>query len=464
MQIWQLIAILFVNLSSSAIIILLLLRNSKAVIKSKSESISEISLLLSEFEERINHGVNMVDNNSSKNINDLRTGLNETFGIRLDAISKQLCDRQLATENAINIRLDAQQKLVNDQLDSVRKSFDASIAQNESRYQSFESNCFAQMKLIDTSLETGLRQMRESNDKKLDEIRGVVDEKLQRTLNERFNENFKLINERLAEVHKGLGEMQNLAAGVGDLKRVLSNVKTRGNLGELQLSAILEEILSPEQYERNFDAKKQNSTERVEFAIKMPSDTDDAVYLPIDSKFPADVYSALVDAYDSADPDSVASARKTLTDTLKGCAKSIRDKYINPPRTTDFAVMFLPTEGLYAEAVRLGLIEKLQHDYRINIAGPSTMVVLLNSLRMGFQTVAIQKRSGEVWKILASIKKEFRTFNEILEKTQKNLNTANSELDKMIGVRTRAILRTLKDVETIDAESSDASMPMLTSE
>lgn len=463
MQTWQLIIILFVYFSSSAIIILLLLRNSRAI-RSRSESINEISLLLSELEERICYELNTLSDNNSKSMSELRIGLNETFGIRLDAISKQLCDRQLATENAINVRLEAQQKLVNDQLDSVRKSFDASITQNESRYQSFESNCLAQMKLINTSLETGLRQMRESNDKKLDEIRGVVDEKLQRTLNERFNENFKLINERLAEVHKGLGEMQNLAAGVDDLKRVLSNVKTRGNLGELQLSAILEEILSPEQYERNFDAKKQSSTERVEFAIKMPSDSDDSVYLPIDSKFPADVYSALIDAYDSGDPDSVASARKTLTDTLKGCAKSIRDKYINPPRTTDFAIMFLPTEGLYAEAVRLGLIEKLQRDYRINIAGPSTMVVLLNSLRMGFQTVAIQKRSGEVWKILANIKKEFQTFNEILEKTQKNLNTANSELDKMIGVRTRAILRTLKDVETIDAESSTASIPMLTSD
>lgn len=463
MQIGQLIIILFVNLLSSSIIILLLVRNSR-IIKSRSETVNEISMLLSELEERIDHEINTLNDNNGRSLSELRIGLNEALGIRLDAISRQLCDRQLATENAINVRLESQQKLVNDQLDNVRKSFNDSITQNESRYQSFEGNCLAQMKLINTSLETGLRQMRESNDKKLDEIRGVVDEKLQRTLNERFNENFKLINERLAEVHKGLGEMQNLAAGVGDLKRVLSNVKTRGNLGELQLGAILEEILSPEQYERNFDAKKQNSTERVEFAVKMPSDSDGSVYLPIDSKFPADIYSTLIDAYDSGDPDSVASARKTLTDTLKGCAKSIRDKYINPPRTTDFAIMFLPTEGLYAEAVRLGLIEKLQHDYRINIAGPSTMVVLLNSLRMGFQTVAIQKRSGEVWKILANIKKEFQTFNDILEKTQKNLNSANSELDKMIGVRTRAILRTLKDVETIDAENNTASVPMLTSE
>ena len=463
MQIGQLIIILFVNLLSSSIIILLLVRNSR-IIKSRSETVNEISMLLSELEERIDHEINTLNDNNGRSLSELRIGLNEALGIRLDAISRQLCDRQLATENAINVRLESQQKLVNDQLDNVRKSFNDSITQNESRYQSFEGNCLAQMKLINTSLETGLRQMRESNDKKLDEIRGVVDEKLQRTLNERFNENFKLINERLAEVHKGLGEMQNLAAGVGDLKRVLSNVKTRGNLGELQLGAILEEILSPEQYERNFDAKKQNSTERVEFAVKMPSDSDGSVYLPIDSKFPADIYSTLIDAYDSGDPDSVASARKTLTDTLKGCAKSIRDKYINPPRTTDFAIMFLPTEGLYAEAVRLGLIEKLQHDYRINIAGPSTMVVLLNSLRMGFQTVAIQKRSREVWKILANIKKEFQTFNDILEKTQKNLNSANSELDKMIGVRTRAILRTLKDVETIDAENNTASVPMLTSE
>ena len=303
--------------------------------------------------------------------------------------------------------------------------------------------------------------MRESNDKKLDEIRGVVDEKLQRTLNERFNENFKLISERLTEVYKGLGEMQSLAAGVGDLKRVLSNVKTRGNLGELQLGAILEEILAPEQYERNFDAKKNSGNERVEFAIKMPSDDNESLYLPIDSKFPADTYEALVTAYDSGDPDLVAAAKKTLSDTLRTCAKSIRDKYINPPRTTDFAIMFLPAEGLYAEAVRLGLIEKLQHDYKINIAGPSTMAVLLNSLRLGFQTLAIQKRSGDIWKILTEIRKEFETFGEVLEKTQKSLNTANTELEKMIGVRTRQIIKTLNKASSLNPDNQSDKKLMI---
>ena len=303
--------------------------------------------------------------------------------------------------------------------------------------------------------------MRESNDKKLDEIRGVVDEKLQRTLNERFNENFKLISERLTEVYKGLGEMQSLAAGVGDLKRVLSNVKTRGNLGELQLGAILEEILAPEQYERNFDAKKNSGNERVEFAIKMPSDDNGALYLPIDSKFPSDTYEALVTAYDSGDPDLVAAAKKTLSDTLRTCAKSIRDKYINPPRTTDFAIMFLPAEGLYAEAVRLGLIEKLQHDYKINIAGPSTMAVLLNSLRLGFQTLAIQKRSGDIWKILTEIRKEFETFGEVLEKTQKSLNTANTELEKMIGVRTRQIIKTLNKASSLNPDNQSDKKLMI---
>ena len=223
----------------------------------------------------------------------------------------------------------------------------------------------------------------------------------------------------------------------------------------------MEEILAPEQYERNFDAKKNSGNERVEFAIKMPSDDNGALYLPIDSKFPSDTYEALVTAYDSGDPDLVAAAKKTLSDTLRTCAKSIRDKYINPPRTTDFAIMFLPAEGLYAEAVRLGLIEKLQHDYKINIAGPSTMAVLLNSLRLGFQTLAIQKRSGDIWKILTEIRKEFETFGEVLEKTQKSLNTANTELEKMIGVRTRQIIKTLNKASSLNPDNQSDKKLMI---
>lgn len=404
---------------------------------------------LNELEEHVNSRFDYIEEVNIRNLSELRTALNETFAIRIDSMGKQLAERQQALENSISIRLDGQKVTMEQRLDDIRKSFDASIIQNETRYHSFENSCLEQFKSINGTLESSIKQMRESNDKHMDEIRTTVDEKLQRTLNERFSENFQLISQRLSEVHKSLGEMQSLATGVGDLKKVLSNVKTAGNLGELQLGAILSEILAPEQYECNFDAKKKTGNDRVEFAIKMPGDINEAVYLPIDSKFPVVTYQNLVEAYDSGDPAIIENARKTLVDTLKNSAKTIRDKYVNPPRTTDFAIMFLPTEGLYAEAVRLGLIEKLQHEYKINIAGPSTMAVLLNSLRMGFQTIAIQKRSNEVWKILADIKKEFQNFGDVLEKTQKNINLANSELDKLIGVRTRAILRTLKDVESI---------------
>ena len=448
METWQFIIILLAALIPSVILVALFnkIRSSQ---KSNDEFIEHVSAMLAELEAHMRSKMEEVEDNNYRSISELRIGLNESFTIRLDAIGRQLSDRQAALESSISLRLDAQQQSTRDSLDGIRKGFDTSVLQNEARYQSFEKSCLEQLKLINDTLEGSIRQMRESNDKHMDGIRATVDEKLQRTLNERFAENFQLISERLAEVHKGLGEMQSLAAGVGDLKKVLSNVKTAGNLGELQLGAILAEILAPEQYVCNFDAKKKIGNDRVEFAIKMPTDSADSVYLPVDSKFPVVTYQGLMDAYDIGDPETIENARKTLTDTLKNCAKTIRDKYINPPRTTDFAIMFLPTEGLYAEAVRIGLIEKLQHDYRVNLAGPSTMAVLLNSLRMGFQTIAIQKRSNEVWKILADIKKEFQNFGDVLEKTQRSISSANSELDKLIGVRTRAILRTLKDVENV---------------
>lgn len=233
---------------------------------------------------------------------------------------------------------------------------------------------------------------------------------------------------------------------MGDLKKVLSNVKTRGTLGEIQLGAILGEVLAPEQYECNFDAGKQNN-ERVEFAIKLPNDGGEAVYLPVDSKFPADIYSKLCDAYDSG--EDVAAAQKNLREVLLKCAKDIKEKYINPPRTTDFAIMFLPTEGLYAEAVRLGLIEELQMRFRVNLSGPSTMAALLNSLQMGFRTLAIQKRSSEVWDLLSQIKREFGKFDDVLRATQKSLEKAHNDLETLVGVRTRQICRTLKKVETL---------------
>lgn len=393
--------------------------------------------------------MNELSHDFDRAIETMRANLGENLSLRVDSLSRQMHEKQNALESIMKERLDSTERRLSDGLDGIAKRIDSSALHSEERYKSFETGCIEQMNAINTTLHRSLDTLRESNDKRLDEIRGIVDEKLQRTLNERITESFKLVNDRLAEVYKGLGEMQSLASGVGDLKRVLSNVKTRGTLGEIQLGAILDEILAPEQFERNFDARKSKNNERVEFAIRMPYDGKEGVYLPIDSKFPADTFVQLMDAYESGNPDTVAAAKKNLCDTLRKCAKDIRDKYINPPRTTDFAIMFLPTEGLYAEAVKLSLVEKLQSEFKVNIAGPSTMAALLNSLQMGFKTLAIQKRSSEVWEILASIKKEFESFNKVLDKTQKALNSANNELEALIGVRTRQIMRALKKVEQL---------------
>lgn len=309
------------------------------------------------------------------------------------------------------------------------------------------------------TVEKRLATIQEDNNKRLDEMRQIVDEKLQRTINERMTQSFQMVNDRLEQVYKGLGEMQSLAVGVGDLKRVLSNVKTRGILGEIQLGAILEEMLAPEQYEENVVTSPRGK-ERVEFAIKIPGDDDGFALLPIDSKFPADAYNDLMDAYDSADPARVTAAGETLKARIRGFAKDIRDKYIDPPYTTDFGIMFLPTEGLYAEAVKLGLVEKLQRDYRISIAGPSIMAALLNSLQMGFRSVAIQKRSSEVWKVLSAVKTEFNRFEEVLTHTQKQLIKANDDLDKLIGVRTRQIKSSLRKVTEMPEAEVRLYIPM----
>ena len=271
---------------------------------------------------------------------------------------------------------------------------------------------------------------------------------------------FALVSERLEQVYKGLGEMQTLAAGVGDLSRVLSNVKTRGILGEIQLGAILEEIMAPEQYLRNVVTAK-NSRNPVEYAIKLPAEDGGSVLLPIDSKFPMDAYTALCDAYESGNPEAVRTAQNELRARVRGFAKDIRDKYIAPPETTEFAVMFLPTEGLYAEVVKLGMIETLQRDFRVNVAGPSTMAALLNSLQMGFRSVAIQKRSGEVWKVLGAVKTEFEKFNDVLVKTQEKLTRAHDDLDKLIGVRTRGIRRSLREVTALPQQDAAALLPTL---
>lgn len=312
---------------------------------------------------------------------------------------------------------------------------------------------------IRVTIEKSITTLQTGNEKKLDEMRQTVDEKLQKTLDERLKQSFSLVNERLEQVYKGLGEMQTLAAGVGDLKKVLSNVKTRGILGEIQLGAILEEILSPEQYAANVCTVK-GSAAQVEFAVKLPGATDDEpVWLPIDAKFPADAYANLLDAYDSGDAALVEQAAKTLETRLSGFAKDIHEKYIHVPETTEFGIMFLPVEGLYAEVVRRGLVEKLQSNYKVNIAGPTTMAALLNSLQMGFKTLAIQKRSSEVWKVLNEVRSEFDKFEKALQQTQTRLTQASNELEKLVGTRTRVMQRKLRGVTGIGEYEEEEEEP-----
>ena len=308
---------------------------------------------------------------------------------------------------------------------------------------------------IRRSMTGQLDGIRQENTHQLEQMRQTVDEKLQKTLNDRISQSFQLVNQRLEQVYQSLGEMKTLANDVGSLQRVLSNVKTRGVLGEMQLGAILEQILSPEQYEANVKTRP-GSSNFVEYAVKLPGDGNGTVWLPIDAKFPADAYNQLLEASESGDPERVRAAGSVLEQRVRSFAKDIRDKYLAPPYTTDFGIMFLPTEGLYAEVVRRGLVDVLQRDYRVNIAGPTTMAALLNSLQMGFRTLAIQKRSGEVWKVLGAVKTEFEKFGGVIAAAQQRLDQANSELDKLVGVRTRQIQRKLDKVTSLSEEESVA--------
>ena len=295
-----------------------------------------------------------------------------------------------------------------------------------------------------------------STEKRLDEMRIMVEEKLQKTLNERIGQSFELVRSQLENVQKGLGEMKNLAEDVGGLKKVLGNVKTRGTFGEIQLAALLEQMLSPEQYEANVKTRK-NATEFVEFAIKLPGKDNgrDVVYLPIDAKFPKDVYEQYMDAYEEGDTTRIESTSKQLEITIKRMAKDIHEKYVEPPFTTDFAIMFLPFESIYAEVIRrTSLVETLQKDFKIVVTGPTTLGAILNSLQMGFRTLAIQKRTSEVWSVLGAVKTEFGKFGGMLEKVQKNLQNAGDQLEEVMGKRTRAIERKLRQVEALPTEES----------
>ena len=301
-------------------------------------------------------------------------------------------------------------------------------------------------------VEKQLKDLREDNSKQLGEVNKTVNEKLQKTLNDRLSQSFETVGKQLISVQEGLGEMKNLANDVGGLKKVLSNVKMRGGFGEVQLGMLLENILAPDQYEANVKTKA-GSDATVEYVIKLPGkdDVNSTVWIPVDAKFPKDVYEHLQNAYEDGNPALVEEAQKELERTIKKMAKDIRDKYLDPPKTTDFGIMFLPFEGIYAEVVRkAALLETLQRDYKIIITGPTTLAAILNSLQMGFKTLAIQKRSSEVWSVLGEVKKEFNNFGGMMQKAQKNIQTGLNQLDDVMGVRTRAIERKLKDVSSLD--------------
>lgn len=380
-------------------------------------------------------------------------GDNSKLAETIKLLGDMLTQNQKNTDEYQSRKFEEIDKNITAKQSEMNKAVVDSLTLMESRFKTFEQSNEQKLDSMRDVMNKSLLRIQEDNAKKLEDMRKTVDEKLQKTLDDKMNESFKMVSERLEQVYKGLGEMQTLAVGVGDLKKVLSNVKTRGILGEIQLGAILKEILSPEQYDENV-VTVPGSKNPVEFAVKMPNDNG-FVYMPIDSKFPGDAFYELQNAYEQGDNEQIKAAMNILLSRIKSFAKDIHDKYVEPPYTTDFAIMFLPFEGLYAEVVNQGMVEVLQNTYKVNIAGPSTMAALLNSLQMGFKSLAIQKRSVEVWNVLSAVKSEFDKFGAVLDATQNRLDQANKELDKLVGVRTRAIQRKLKDVESLESSESE---------
>ncbi|KAA6333913.1 hypothetical protein EZS27_017722 [termite gut metagenome] len=424
--------------------------------------------------EELNTSFKLLGETLTKTITDLSNAQKNQF----DTFSKQLGELVKSFDEKTKSLQEQLEKSAKDnrteQANSL-KSFEEKFTQNVKEFNNLQKQKFDdllnkqeqikkdtedRLKEIRETVENKLKTLQEDNNRKLEEMRKVVDEKLQESVEKRFNESFKLISERLELVHKGLGEMQSLASGVGDLKKVLTNVKTRGNLGEIQLGAILEQILSPEQYEQNATVKK-GSQERVEYVIKLPGKDNDnkSLLLPIDSKFPNEDYQRLLEVYDNIanlTPEAVKLATNQFENSVKKNARDIKDKYINPPVTTDFAIMFVPTEGLYAEILRrTGLFEILQRDFKITVVGPTNLVAFLSSLQMGFKTLAIEKRSSEVWEILSAVKTSFGKFGEVLAKTRKKLNEAANVIEDA-EKKSKTIERKLRTVQELPQEEANA--------
>ena len=375
----------------------------------------------------------------------------EELGTALEKNSKS----QMEKIEALISKIEEKNKENKESIEKAFKGFQENFDRNVESFNNLQREKFGQ--LADKQ-----KELVESTEKQLEKINNTVDEKLQKTLNERLSQSFELVGKQLESVQTGLGEMRTIATDVGGLKKVLSNVKLRGNVGEVQLAMILEQILAPTQYEANVKTK-EGSADPVEFAVKLPGRSDDEkniVYLPIDAKFPKDVYENLVSAYDKGSIEEIEAATKLMEAAIKKNAKDIRDKYIDPPNTTDFAIMFLPFESIYAEVIRRSaLVDQLRDEFKITVAGPTTLVAILNSLQMGFRTLALQKRSSEVWKILGSVKKEFDNFGGLLEKAQKNIQTGLGQLDDIVGTRTRAIKRHLRAVDNLPESDEAAILP-----
>lgn len=382
---------------------------------------------------------------SSSKSNDMEKTI-KLFSDTLATGQKQVGNVQSERLSELSAQLSKNQETLHKTLTEMLKSYDERLV-------AITKHNDEQLEKIRNTMEVKIKSLQDDNNKKLDEMRGIVDTKLQETLNERISKSFSIVSDRLEQVYKGLGEMQSLAAGVGDLKRTLTNVKTRGILGEVQLGNILSDILADDQYDVNVGVNPESSAV-VEFAVKLPGGNGEKIYLPIDAKFPLDAYNALLAAQDTGEANSIAAAGREFESRIKKSAKDISTKYICPPYTTDFALMFLPTESIYSEALRRGLAEYTQNTLNVVIVGPTNMAALLNSLRMGFKTLAIQKKSGEVWNVLGAVKTEFGKFADALEKAQSKIEGAGEELNKLVGTRTRMMMKKLESVtELTDTES-----------
>ncbi len=486
-------AFLIILIVLSIIIITLgLLKKPKIEIKSQLKEIEDSMLKFDAALERTEKSINDEFQRNRKETNDIAKTNREEMTKSLDTFSNQFeknvkelndllkekhnemhtqqteFNNQITKGNATNREeLGNSLKSFEDKFTENIKELNELLRQKFSDFSNQQTDINKQIteniKEVKESIEKQLISIREDNTKQLDEMRKTVDEKLQKTLNERLSQSFETVGKQLQAVQEGLGEMKNLATDVGGLKKVLSNVKMRGGIGEIQLSMLLEQILAPDQYEANVKTKL-NSSDLVEFAIKLPGKDDSGtnVWLPIDAKFPKDIYEQLQEAYDEGEQSKIIVAQKNLDSTIKKMAKDISEKYIDPPNTTDFGIMFLPFEGIYAEVVRKSsLLEDLQRNYKIIVTGPTTLAAILNSLQMGFKTLAIQKRSSEVWQVLGAVKKEFENFGGMMNKAQKNIQTGLDQLDDVMGKRTRAIQRKLKSVETLSEAESKNIIPEL---